>query len=70
MARRDHSDEEKCMQVLAVRDGENRKLYKKLYGIRFGVDFSPFDLVVETDSIDESKVAEIVLRYAKHRPRS
>ncbi|HUI86714.1 MAG TPA: cytidylate kinase family protein [Nitrososphaerales archaeon] len=68
MARRDHTDPEKCMEILAVRDEENRKLYKKLYGIRFGADLKPFDLVVETDPIDESKVAEIVLTYAKNRP--
>jgi len=68
MARRDHSDQRKCVDILAVRDGENRKLYKKLYGIMFGADLTPFDLVVETDSIGESEVAEIVLNYAKHRP--
>lgn len=67
MARRDHSDLVTCTRVLAVRDAENRKLYKKLYDIRFGTDLAPFDLVVDTDSIDERKVAAIVLQYVKHR---
>jgi cytidylate kinase len=70
MARRDHLDQAKCMKVVAVRDVENRRLYRKLYGIKFGSDLEPFHLVVETDSIDESKVAEIVLRFAKSRPES
>jgi CMP/dCMP kinase len=67
MARRDHTDEAKCRQVLAVRDLENYKLYRELYGIEFGKDHKPFHLVVDTDSIDEAKVAAIVLRYAKSR---
>lgn len=67
MAKRDGMTISQCLKVLLVRDGENRKLYKKIYGIEFGADLSPFDLIVSTDSIDETKVAEIVLRYVKNR---
>lgn len=67
MAKRDHSDEAKCREVLAVRDSENYKLYKKIYRIEFGEDMTPFDLVVETDSIEEARVAAIVLHYVKNR---
>jgi len=67
MARRDVLPVSKCREVLSVRDVENYKLYKKIYGIEFGRDLKPFDLVVETDAIDESRVAEIVIRYAKNR---
>lgn len=67
MSKRDHVDEAHCRDVLAVRDKENYRLYKDLYGIEFGKDLSPFDLTVETDNIDESKVADIVLHYARNR---
>lgn len=67
MAKRDHVDEKKCRSILAVRDVENYKLYRKIYSIEFGRDLSPFDLVIETDSIDESKVAEIILHYVRNR---
>jgi CMP/dCMP kinase len=67
MAKRDHTDVRKCRKVLKVRDLENYKLYKKIYSIEFGMDLSPFDLVVDTDSIDEARVAEIVLHYVKNR---
>jgi len=67
MAKRDHMDESRCIEVLAVRDLENYRLYRKLYQIEFGRDLSPFDLVVETDSIDEERVAEIVLNYVRGR---
>jgi cytidylate kinase len=67
MAKRDHANVKKCMEVLAVRDLENYKLYKKLYKIEFGKDLTPFDLIVDTDSINESRVAEIVLHYVRNR---
>jgi cytidylate kinase len=67
MAKRDHMSERRCKRVLAVRDVENHKLYKKIYSIEFGKDLSPFDLVVDTDSIDESRVAEIILHYVRNR---
>jgi len=67
MARRDGLPVSKCKEVLSVRDEENYKLYKKIYGIEFGRDLKPFDLVVETDAIDEGKVAQIVIRYVKNR---
>ncbi|HEV2138705.1 MAG TPA: cytidylate kinase family protein [Nitrososphaerales archaeon] len=65
MAKRDSVPVSKCLKVLSVRDIENYKLYKKIYGIEFGKDLAPFDLVIETDSIDEYQVAEIILHYAK-----
>jgi cytidylate kinase len=67
MSRRDGLPVSKCKEVLSVRDEENYKLYKKIYGIEFGMDLRPFDLVVETDAIDEGKVAEIVIQYVKSR---
>jgi cytidylate kinase len=67
MAKRDGLPYSRCKEVLAVRDVENHKLYKKIYGIEFGTDLKPFDLVVETDAIGESRVAEIVIAYVKNR---
>jgi CMP/dCMP kinase len=67
MAKRDGLPLAKCREVLQVRDVENYKLYKKIYGIEFGRDLKPFDLVVDTDTIDSQKVAEIILHYAKSR---
>jgi cytidylate kinase len=67
MARRDHVEEAKCRKVLAVRDFENYKLYKRMYQIDFGKDLKPFDLVIETDFIDESRVASVILNYVQNR---
>jgi CMP/dCMP kinase len=67
MARRDHMSVTKCRAVLSVRDRENYALYKKLYAIEFGKDLKPFDLVIDTNTIVESKVAEIVVRFVRKR---
>ena len=65
MAKRDGLPVSKCREILSIRDVENYKLYRKIYSIEFGKDLKPFDLVVETDDIDESRVAEVVSRYVK-----
>jgi cytidylate kinase len=67
MAKRDGLPVSKCKHILSVRDIENYKLYKKIYGIEFGKDLKPFDLVVQTDAIDESRVADIVIKYVTNR---
>jgi len=67
MSERDGVPFPKCKDVLTVRDKENYKLYKKIYGIEFGKDLTPFDLVIETDSMDEARVAETVIQYVKNR---
>ncbi len=67
MAKRDKLPYAKCKEVLQVRDTENHELYRKIYAIEFGKDLTPFDLVVDTDAIDEAKVAEIVIGYVKNR---
>jgi len=67
MAKRDGMAVSKCRDVLQVRDVENYKLYKNIYGIEFGRDLKPFDLVIETDHLNEPRVAEIVIHYVKNR---
>jgi cytidylate kinase len=67
MAARDCSDKQECKKVIAIRDEENRKIYKKLYGIDFGRDLTPFDIVVGTDGIPASNVAEDILRQLRKK---
>ncbi|HKT22812.1 MAG TPA: AAA family ATPase, partial [Nitrososphaerales archaeon] len=44
MANRDRLSVKKCKEILTIRDTENFKLYRKIYGIEFGKDLKPFDL--------------------------
>ncbi len=61
MAKRDSSSPEECARVIEARDGENYALYKKLYGIQFGRDLSPFTMIVGTDGVPADEVATAVL---------
>jgi CMP/dCMP kinase len=61
MAKRDSTSPEECAKVIDARDRENYALYKKLYGIRFGKDLSPFTIVVGTDGVPADEVAGSVL---------
>lgn len=61
MAKRDSSSPEECAKVIVARDRENHALYKKLYGIDFGNDLSPFAVVVGTDGVPAAEVAASVL---------
>jgi len=62
MAKRDSSSAEESAKVIDARDQKNYELYKKLYGIRFGRDLSPFSVVVGTDGVPAPEVAESVLK--------
>ncbi len=70
MARRDTSTPAHCAKVIEERDRENYALYKKLYGIEFGKDLSPFNLVVGTDEVPAEKVADLVLKYLRSGSRT
>jgi CMP/dCMP kinase len=61
MAKRDSTTPEECAKVIEDRDRENYALYKKLYGLRFGKDLSPFAIVVGTDGTPAAEVAKLVL---------
>jgi cytidylate kinase len=70
MAKRDSSSPEECAKVIEARDRENYALYKKLYGIRFGKDLSPFTIVVGTDGVPAAEVADSVLRQLPGRRKA
>jgi CMP/dCMP kinase len=65
MAKRDSSSPEEVAKVIEERDRKNYALYKNLYGMSFGKDLSPFNLVVGTDGVPAAKVAEEVLGQLK-----
>ena len=65
MAKRDGTPFDEAVKAVAKRDSENRRLYRKLYGIKFGEDLSIFDLAVNTDRLQEGDVAEVVCAFIK-----
>ena len=60
---RDHAPYEKTISKIALRDRENKKLYKKLYGFRLADDLSPFDLVLDTDILSQPQTKKLIGLY-------
>ncbi len=65
MAKRDNATFSVTLKTTRIRDGENYRLYKKLYNMEFGKDKVPFDMVIDTDAISPEQVAEEILKRLK-----
>ncbi|MDG6999319.1 MAG: cytidylate kinase family protein [Nitrososphaerota archaeon] len=71
LAGRDKITNRKAVTLLKKRDAGNKRLYKKLYGIDFGEDLSPFHFIINTEGLSAKQVAymtsKLVSLYAKRR---
>ncbi len=57
LAGRDGVSFAKALKIVKSRDSQNRKLYSKIYGIRFGTDLSVFNYIIKTDKLTAKEVA-------------
>jgi CMP/dCMP kinase len=46
-----------ALRVIKKRDLENKRIYRKIYNIRFGTDLSPFHFVIDTENMTAVEVA-------------
>jgi len=60
VAERDNIDVERALGILKKKDENTRVIYKSLYGFDLGKDFSPFDLIIDTDVLDADEVFRAV----------
>jgi cytidylate kinase len=73
LAKRDELGLREALRILEEKEETTKQIYKKLYGFRLGEDFSPFDLVLDTDKLDADEVFQTVsvvidrLVFKKHR---
>jgi len=51
LAERDGMGFEEALHILDEKDKKTREIYKKLYGFDLGEDFSPFDLILDTNQM-------------------
>ena len=65
MSKRDNITPNIALDIVRKREEENGRLYRELYNIDFGTDLSVFDLVVDTDSLNEGEVFEVISRSLK-----
>ncbi|MEM0146935.1 MAG: cytidylate kinase family protein [Candidatus Micrarchaeaceae archaeon] len=61
MANRDNLNIDEATKIIKVRDRENTQLYEVLYGIHFGTDTSPFDLVLDVNKISPEEASEKII---------
>jgi cytidylate kinase len=59
MANRDGISFEKAKRIIKLRDEENKRIYYRLYGFRFGEDLTVFDYVLNTDRLSLDSLVEI-----------
>lgn len=73
LAGRDSISKTKALDIIRRRDRENKRLYKKLYGIEFGRDMTPFNFRIDTNDLSAAEVAKaacaIVEAYSKSETR-
>lgn len=56
VAKRDGISFERALATLKEKDEKTRIIYKKLYGFDLGGDFSPFDLILDSNDLSANEV--------------
>ena len=59
MANRDGISFAEAKSIIKLRDEENKRIYYRLYGFRFGEDLAVFDYVLNTDRLSLDSLVEI-----------
>lgn len=62
IAKRDKISIEKALEALKIKEKETKAIYKKLYGFNLGEDFTPFNLILDTDNLKPKEVFEIICK--------
>jgi len=66
MAKRDNIKYLEAKEIVRLRDEENKKIYRKLYGISFGDDLTVFDFSINTDLLSLTPLIEISKCMMRH----
>ena len=62
LAGRDSISLKEALAIVRRRDARNRKIYKEIYGIKFGTDLSVFNYAIDTDKLSAAEVARLATR--------
>jgi CMP/dCMP kinase len=65
MAKRSGATINEMRGVIKIRDKENEELYKRLYGIEFGSDKNPFDIIINTNELTPGEVADRIVERVR-----
>jgi cytidylate kinase len=62
VAERDKITVNEAFKVLKEKEDKTKSIYKKLYGFALDEDFTPFDLVLDTDNLNADEVFDVLCR--------
>jgi cytidylate kinase len=60
IAKRDKMTAVEALEALKAKEARTKAIYKELYGFALGEDFSPFNLILDTDNLDAEAVFEVL----------
>jgi cytidylate kinase len=60
LAKRDNITVQEAENAVAEKDRKTKQIYERLYGFKLGEDFSPFDLILDTDRLNADEVYEVL----------
>jgi len=66
ISERDSISLEKALSALSEKDEKTRMIYKSLYGFDLGEDFSPFNLILDTDELSVEEVFQTLCMMIDH----
>jgi cytidylate kinase len=50
----------RAVQIIEEKDGKTKRIYEKLYGFKLGEDYSPFDLILDSESLTSNEVFDVL----------
>jgi cytidylate kinase len=62
VSERDKITVEEAFKVLEEKEARTKAIYEKHYGFVLGEDFTPFDLVLDTDNLNAQEVFEVLCK--------
>ena len=60
LAKRDGISFQEALKALRVKEERTKRIYKRLYGFDLGVDFSPFDLILDVSGLSADDTLQAV----------
>ncbi len=66
LAGRDGISNEEARRVIEQKDGGTREIYDRLYGFKLGEDYSPFDLVLDSERLSADEVFDVLCFAVEH----
>jgi cytidylate kinase len=62
IAKRDKMTIEEAKQALKEKESRTKAIYKNLYGFSLGEDFTPFDFILDTDTLSAEEVFQVLCK--------